>query len=91
MALQRLSISDEAIARFRASLNYPSIREAWISREEDKWGEVVLVLNFPNAESAKDAWNKRQVLMLGCLRLGLAQEIVMTVRGYKYGSVSSSH
>ena len=86
MTLQHVSISEEAIARFRISSKCPAITEAWISREQDELGNVVLMLNFPNAESFKEAWNQRKTLMLTCQELGLGQQIAMTVRGYRYRS-----
>jgi hypothetical protein len=86
MTLQHVSISEEAIARFRENAKCPAITEAWIYREQDELGKVVLMLNFKNAESFNEAWNQRKILMLSCQELALGQQIAMTVRGYRYRS-----
>jgi hypothetical protein len=86
MTLQHVSISEEAIARFRENAKSSAITEAWIYREPDELGNVVLMLNFQNSESFNEAWNQRKILMLSCQELGLGQQIAMTVRGYRYRS-----
>ncbi len=86
MTLQHVSISEEAIARFRENAKSYAITEAWIYREQDELGNVVLMLNFQNAESFNEAWNQRKILMLSCQDLGLGQQIAMTVRGDRYRS-----
>lgn len=82
-------LRSQALNYFVALCECQELVTCEIYREESETG-VVLVIDCPSKPIAQKLWSERSLLVSSAHLLGLAERLILKMKGHRYGTASSS-